>query len=351
LRFATTAAAMRFMSLSIARPELRKSAFVLLTLAVLSSIAGSSEGTALLDWKNLRNPVLSYPDWSIKDSAMAYRDHTFYVFFSAFYPKEGDTISHVVEVSTRDFKHFSEPLLNIDGKEAGWIGMCSPDVQLLNGQYVMTFNSWGDKPGKPNELFYMTSPDLVHWSKRQTLAFNLTGTNRVIDAALAAADGGYYLIWKEGLPHGKMRPRLAFAKSLSLPFHYVGDGYPALLMENGKDNGLTHENYEFIHGDGNWYLLTTDYTPEGLYLYRLHPGSHWLEWTHGYQLNIPQEKFNTDNRDNAAAIYNARSYDGYYYIIYAGRTEGRTFARRGWNQLGLARSKDLIHWSAPGPAQ
>ena len=326
------------------------STLVLALLAALCGLPAFAQKQAALDWKSLSNPVLSYPDWSIKDSAMAYRNHVYYVFFSAFYPKEGDTISHVVEVSTPDFKHFSTPILNFDGKEDGWIGMCSPDVQLLHGQYVMTFNSWGDKPGKPNELFYMTSPDLVHWSKRQTLAFNLTGTNRVIDAALAAADGGYYLIWKEGLPHGKMKPRLAFANSLQGPFHYVGDGYPALLMANGTDDGLTHENYEFIHGDGKWYLLTTDYTPEGLYLYTLEPGSGWLKWTQGYQLDTPQEQFNTDNRDNAAAIYNARQYDGYYYLIYVGRTEGKTFARRGWNQLGLARSKDLVHWSAAGQA-
>jgi hypothetical protein len=328
-----------------------KSAQMLVLLTVFSGPAAIGQTKPSLDWKILSNPVLSYPDWSIKDSAMAYHDHTYYVFFSAFYPKEGETISHVVEVSTPDFKRFSQPILNFDGKEDGWIGMCSPDVQLLNGQYVMTFNSWGDKPGKPNELFYMTSPDLVHWSKRQTLALNLTGTNRVIDAALGAADGGYYLIWKEGSPHGKMKPRLAFGKSLEGPFDYVGDGYPSLLMANGKDNGLTHENYEFIHGDGKWYLLTTDYTPEALYLYTLEPGSRWLKWTRGYRLDTPQESFNTDNRDNAAAIYKARQEDGYYYLIYAGRTEGQAFARRGWNQLGLARSTDLIHWSPAGQTQ
>jgi len=33
-------------------------------------------------------------------------------------------------------------------------------------------------------------------------------------------------------------------------------------------------------------------------------------------------------------------------MIYAGRTEGKTFAGRGWNLLGLARSKNLVHWSA-----
>jgi hypothetical protein len=146
--------------------------------------------------------------------------------------------SHVVEVSTPDFKHYSEPIFNFDGEEDGWLGMCSPDVQRLNGKYVMTFNSWGDKPGKPNQLFYRASDDLVHWTPRRTLGLNLTqaGNQRVIDAALAPA----------------------------------------------------------------------------------------------------------------AAVYDWRKYDGYYYVIYAGRNEGQTYAKRGWNQIALARSKDLIHWSVPG---
>ena len=316
-------------------------------LVVLFGIGAIAQKKPFIDWQSLGNPILSYPNWSIKDAAMAYRDGTFYVFFSAFYPERGQVRSHVVEVSTRDFKHFSEPIFNFDGEEEGWIGMCSPDVQRLGGKFVMTFNSWGDKPGKPNLLFYMTSEDLVHWSQRQTLARNLTQDKRVIDAALAEADGGYYLIWKEGT-QGHMKPRLAFAAALDQPFKFVGDGFPALLMADGNDNGLTHENYEFVHMKGKWYLLTTDYNPEGPYLYQLDPGSGWLKWTQGYRLQTPKEKFNTDHRDNAAALYDWRQYDGYYYLIYGGRMEGKTFAGRGWNQLGLSRSRDLIQWSAAG---
>jgi hypothetical protein len=323
-----------------------KSALICL-FVVLGGTAAIAQKKPFIDWQSLSNPVLSYPNWSIKDSAMAYRDGTLYVFFSAFYSERGQVRSHVVEVSTRDFKHFSEPIFNFDGEEEGWIGMCSPDVQRLGGKYVMTFNSWGDKPGKPNLLFYMTSEDLVHWSQRQTLAANLTQDKRVIDAALAEADGGYYLIWKEGT-QGHMKPRIAFAAALDQPFKFVGDGFPALLMADGKDDGLTHENYEFVHTQDKWFLLTTDYNPEGPYLYQLDPGSGWLKWTQGYRLQTPKEKFNTDHRDNAAALYDWRQYDGYYYLIYGGRTEGKTFAGRGWNQLGLSRSKDLIHWSAAG---
>lgn len=332
-----------------------KAALSVLLLVVLCSAAASAEKKQFIDWKSLSNPVLSYPDWSIKDAAMAYRDGTFYIFFSAFYPKDKGTISHVVEVSTRDFKTFSQPIMNFDGTEDGWKGMCSPDVQLLNGQYVMTFNSWGDKQGTPDELFYMTSPDLVHWSERRTLALNLTEGSRAIDAAFAASDGGYYLIWKEGT-QGKMRPRMAFANSLGGHFVYIGDGLPAMLWTDGRDIESDppsyHENYEFLQTNGKWYLLSTDHGkqkgPLGPYLYKLEPGSRWLEWIDGHRLDTPQEAFNTVDRDNAAAIYDWRQYDGYYYMIYAGVTERTTFARRGWNRLGIARSRDLIYWSAPG---
>ena len=124
----------------------RAKSALLCLLVVLGGATAIAQKKLFIDWQSLSNPVLSYPNWSIKDAAMAYRDGTFYVFFSAFYPERGQVRSHVVEVSTRDFKHFSEPIFNFDGEEEGWIGMCSPDVQRLGGKYVMTFNSWGDKP-------------------------------------------------------------------------------------------------------------------------------------------------------------------------------------------------------------
>ncbi len=337
----------------------KKSAWALIVIAA-TSMNLPAQKKPFIDWANLKNPVLSYPDWSVKDAAMAYRAGTFYVFFSAFYPDHGQVRSHVVEVSTKDFRHYSEPIFNFDGEEDGWIGMCSPDVQRLYGHYLMTFNSWGDKPGTPGQLFYMTSDDLVHWSPRKTLGQNLTqvGNQRPIDATLAEADGGYYLVYKEQTRGIHSRPRIAFSTSLDAPFHYAGDGIVALLMKDGKDNGFFHENFEFFHTNGQWYLLTTDYfhnqqnpikyDVQAPYLYALERGSHWLTWNRGYTFDLPQEKFNTDSIANAAALYDWRKHDGYYYLIYAGRNEGQTYARRGWNQIGLARSKDLVHWSVPG---
>jgi hypothetical protein len=340
-----------------------RNSVAILAIMIVSRGGLSAQNKSFIDWAKLKNPVLSYPNWSIKDAAMAYRKGMFYVFFSVFYPKRGPVRCHVVEVSTADFRHYSRPILDFDGEREGWIGMCSPDVQRLYGKYVMTFNSWGDKQGKPNQLFYMTTDDLLHWSHRMPLASNLTqvGDQRVIDAALAQADGGYYLIYKEQTRGIHSRPRMAFSTSLDGPFQYVGDGIVSLLMKDGRDDGFFHENFEMIQTNSRWYILTTDYLHNRLnpikydvqapYFYALESGSNWLEWIRGYTFDVPQEKFNTDGIANASALYDWRGYDGYYYLIYAGRNEGHTYARRGWNQIGLARSKDLVQWSVPGEEQ
>jgi hypothetical protein len=300
-----------------------------------------------IDWEHLKNPVLQYPDWSIKDAAMAFRDGTFYVFFSAFYDDRGQVRSHVVEVSTRDFKTYSDPIFDIDGREDGWIGLCSPDVQEIGGTYYMTFNSWGDSPTMPDQLFYESSPDLVHWSARKPLARNLTTAGRVIDAAVAGAGGGFYLTWREG--RSPIIPHMAFAKSMDGPWAFVGSGVAELKMPNGKDNGSNHENFEFVKIDGKWRLLTSDYPPgHEEYLYTQLTPSNWLEWGQGQHFDIAKADYSSLIPCDAAALYDWRKHDGYFYLLCAGRTEATTFLARGHNRLALQRSKDLVHWLPAG---
>ena len=55
----------------------------------------------------------------------------------------------------------------------------------------------------------------------------------------------------------------------------------------------------------------------------------WLRWENGYRLEIPKETFNTVDRDNAAALYDWRARDGYFYLIYAGKSSERRKAFRG----------------------
>lgn len=329
---------------------MRKCCIILLLCGAAALPAAGTH--PFINWKSLHNPVLSYPDWSIKDCAMAYRDGTFYVFFSAFYRDHGRVRSHVVEVETRDFKTFSKPLLDFDGEDAGWIGMCSPDVQKLGGEWELSFNSWGDDLKRPDQPFYMTSRDLVHWSKRRRLAPNLTVGRSVIDLSVTDARGGYYAVWREGKEGNasRIRPRLAAAAELGGPWHFVDSGYAALKMADGRENGMIHENFEFIRIGGALHLLSDDYLRErgGQFLYTLLDPAGPLDWGKGFNLQIPTQSFNRMIPCTAGALYDWRQYDGYFYLIYAGRNENKSYLHRGWNRLGLARSKDLIHWVPAG---
>lgn len=307
---------------------------------------------AALNWTSLHNPVLSYPHWSIKDPAMAFQQGTFYVFFSAFYQDHGQIRSHVVEVSTPNFITYSPPLLNFDGGEAGWKGMCSPDVQKLGDVWELSFNSWGDDPKRPDQLFYMTSPDLVHWSSRRPLAENLTAGQSVIDLSVTSTGQRYYAVWRQGLEDypRTIRLRLASAKSLSGPWQFMGSGYATLNMPSGKENGLIHENYEFVWIDGVLHMLSDDYlgNNEGEYLYTFVNPAQPLTWGKGFELKVPGQSFNRLVRCFAAALYDWRKQDGYFYLLYAGCDEQTTYLGRGWNRLALARSQDLVHWFPAG---
>jgi len=62
---------------------MKKSFSVYLLLLGLSGSAGPKPD--FIDWKDLHNPVLEYPDWSIKRrSPWLIGGGVFYVFFSAF---------------------------------------------------------------------------------------------------------------------------------------------------------------------------------------------------------------------------------------------------------------------------
>jgi hypothetical protein len=308
-----------------------------------------------LDWQRLRNPVLGYDHWSIKDACMTWRDGLFHVFFSAFDEKR----SAVAAVTTPDFLSFTPPVILADGRDTGCIGMCSPDLTQQGHRYVLTLNSWGDDPARPNRLFYMESSDLTRWSTPCPLAPELTNGNRAIDAALAREGDRWFLAYKG--PDWRTT-RLATATAVGGPWSFVGGGLPQLLMADGRPNGLTHENYQFLKLDGRWRLLCTDYSPHHAHLYAAagagRRASDWLQWTEGRRLDVPAEPFNGVDVDNAASMFDARDLDGFLYLLYAGKGEerrgefnGTASAKpwpRGWNRLALARSRDGLRWTVPG---
>ncbi|MBD3352101.1 MAG: hypothetical protein GF364_11495 [Candidatus Lokiarchaeota archaeon] len=311
-----------------------------------------------IDWANLTNPIYSYKNWAVKDACMEYKDGIFYLFYSAFYRDRFKIKCHVVEVSTKDWLTFSKPIFNLSSKEKGWTGLASPNINKINDKYILTFNSWGNRHSnkRTNNLFYIESEDLIHWSEMRQVARNLTENIRVIDIAVANENNKFYVIWKDRDRKRitKMdRARIAVSHSLDGTFEYIGDGYMKFLLKNGTESSKIHENFEFIKIDGIWYILSTDYRPHRPYLYRISGTGRgvddncWLKWTDGYELNIPQEQFNTHDRSNAGFLADWREYDGHYYLLYAGTTEGRSHARRGDSKLGLARSNNLLIWNLP----
>lgn len=297
------------------------------------------ESQKFIDWQNLKNPIYSHERWSVKDACMAFKDGTFYLFFSAFY-YEGEERSHVVSVKTADFKTYSDPLFIWRGESGNWIGMCSPNITKVGDIYYLTYNSWGDKEGQPNQLFYATSRDLEQWDRDKPLATNITKGKRAIDAAIACHDNKYYLIWKE-----YQTPQVACSNAMG------PDGWKRL----GKPSGGWFENGEFIRIDEKWHMLvTTDrfwWTRHKPYLAKMKEDgtkdSHWLEWIEFRELKIPQEKFNPKERANAAFLTDWRSYDDYFYLLYAGATKNKFRIDGSDNKLGLARSKDFIKWEIP----
>jgi len=241
--------------------------------------------------------------------------------------------------------------------------MCSPDIVKIGDTYYLTFNSWGYDKLRPNALFYMKSKDLIEWSPRRSLAANLTEGRQVIDVAVQRHRDRFYLIFQR---EDNKHPYIATAKKMDGPWSFVGeDGRARLLLPDGTEGKRAHENYQLMRIDGRWTLVSNDFMPHRTYLYALRgtgdKPEDWLVWENGRRLEIPAEKWNTIDLDNAAALRDLRKYDGYFYLLYAGKSEFRNSDfvgpgtsrpwARGWNRLGLARSSDLLHWETPGTAE
>jgi hypothetical protein len=314
-----------------------------------------------IEWDKIKNPIYQHDSWSVKDACMIYKDSTVYIFFSAFFHDNYDSLkqlrSHVTAVKTNDFIHFSDTLFMWDGISDGWLGMCSPSIIKYDGKYILSYNSWGDKQGKVNQLFYAVSDDMENWEKHNPLAANLTKGYRAIDAVLTNHRQKFILTWKESkrINHLKRvdQTRVAHCSTLDGNWELVYGGYAEFITCDGRYSELIHENAEFINIDNKWHMLLTDYVPHNPWLYTMEGNpdelGNWQKWTNGYKLEVPiEERFNTNHAANAAFLTDWRKHDGYFYLLYAGRTRGDNFWKRGDNKLGLARSKDLINWNVPG---
>ena len=133
----------------------RRLVALFLCALALTSFSGSPQPA--IDWQKIRNPVYAHEGWSVKDAAMVVLGENIYVFFSAFFFDNGRERCHVSAVRTRDFLTFTEPLFIWSGADCGFWGFCSPNISRVGDTFVLTYNSWGDKDGQPNQLFYATS--------------------------------------------------------------------------------------------------------------------------------------------------------------------------------------------------
>jgi hypothetical protein len=250
----------------------------------------------------------------------------------------------VVEVSTKDFMTYSEPIINWSGQEQGWLGMASPNITLIDDTYYLTYNSWGDLEGKNNTLFYATSKDLKHWEKDKPLAQNIVSGTRAIDAAIMARGDKIYLVYKD-----HQTPKIAVADSIN------SDHWQII----GSPNSGWFENGQFIEIDDKVHLLTTgrpnnEEVPVIVLMQMNGNGDDlkdWLQWSVKKIIDFPREDFNTHKVATGAFIADWRKYNGHFYCLYSGKTESKSHLGRGNHKIALSRSLDLLNWAVPPTPQ
>jgi hypothetical protein len=321
----------------------------------------------------LRNPILSEPSAGVKDQALVWARGDWHMLFSYVTNTSStpDTDTwNIASATSSDLSHWSAPVPW--PVQAGVDGVASPDiVRSPSGTFVVTYDS---NPvvtaGAQSKLYYRTSTDLQTWSAPQPLALSLhpAADDRMIDAALAWTGHGLILGYKYGNAIGSALQHFEIAwspsGSLSGPWTYVGR--PDIVV-----NGDTIENYEFVAVAGRWHLVATSNTFDQPWMFELatsdgagssanstNPGmpSSWLHWTKGQMLQIPGQSWDSGtglssvNFEHANSVFlcDAHADDGYYYVTYAGSDELTQFGGWGHAKIGIARSKDLVHWQLPG---
>jgi hypothetical protein len=136
----------------------------------------------------------------------------------------------------------------------------APDVEYLAGQYHMwltvvpgVFKDWN----APRFLVHLTSRDLTHWTCGERLAL---GSDRVIDASVAARPEGGYRLWFNDERMGKA---IRYADSTDLVHWQVKDTIVSTPGEGPKG----------FRWKGRWWLISDAW--KGLLVMRADGGTHW----------------------------------------------------------------------------
>jgi hypothetical protein len=324
------------------------------TQGCLGPPAESGHGT--IAWDRLRNPILSYDSRGVRDIALRLLHGQWHLLFTSVVGSAPDW--GITSATTSDLATWDPP---VDWPpQPGTTGLASPDVtRSPDGTYVVTYQSdpgETDPPG-PAKLYYRTSPDLVHWSAPHRLAPTIhpAPADRLIDAALAWTPHGLALGYKFGSDQQHFEIAWSASGSLDGPWQLVGR--PDITVY-----GDTIENYEFLPIDGVWNLLATSNMFDRPWLFTLtgdatRPDG-WLHWSAGRELEVPLESWNSGaglpgvNYEiaNSAYLCDLRRVDGYFYLLYIGTNELKSYGGWGHTKLGIARSRDLVVWQVPGGA-
>jgi predicted GH43/DUF377 family glycosyl hydrolase len=282
--------------------------------------------------------VLSIDGWALKDPCIVRRDGAFYIYFSAIFADGGADRFHVAAVATEDFRSFSDPLFIWSGREVGHLGMASPDVQLVGETYYLTYSTYGETkdgppPEHPNQLFYAASRDGRTWDAHKPLAVDVTAGVRSIDPTLARVGARWVLTWKR-----MQTPTVAVAEELSGPWRVLGS--PTLGWFENAQNIVIDGRRRMVFSNRHHQTCLAEVPHLGV------DDADWLEWTGTYALDIPRQRFNAETVANAGCLADWREHDGHFYLLSCGRSHGQWHSD-GDYRLGLARSRDLVHWQVP----
>lgn len=320
--------------------------------------------THFIDWRTLRNPILGLPDARLKDQALAQQDGYFYLLTSPTFETEDPKVGRTEKVHfrSRDLRHWETypETMRPEGSGAGSI-----DLSLIDGEWHAVFQSAPAGNPELRRLYLSTSTDLVHWTTGIELAPTVLPGESIIDGALArVAEGHYYLVMKWRVPQVPFFTRSAqpVLNQEWLP------GEPFIAQSENVLFGIGPgfaENFQLIEIDGRIRLVATARDPEGfrcpneytcshepfIYSFAVGDGSQyedWKVWDHKTQLRVPYEGWNPVMHANTGFINDWRDDDGFFYLTYAGSSDSESFQRRGHGMIGIARSRDLIHWRVPG---
>ena len=305
-------------------------------------------------WSKLHNPILGYRERAVKDPAVVGVAGRWQALFSSVTPSGQWRIG---TATSSDLGRWSpSAAFPHDGAVEG---EASPDVVPTpdGSSFVVTYQSFvHDTNGAQPKLYYRTTADFRRFSAARPLGHELhpAASDRMIDAAVAWTPAGLLLGYKYGRTDGVQAFELARSSTGALDGPWQLLGRPDISVYSD-----TIENYQFLHLGGGWQLLATSNRLDRPFLFTLAGDPltpvGWLHWSTGRGLHVPQERWNpgrgmtgaTYEHANSAFLVDRQPLGGRFYLVYADAPEVRRFGGAGHDQLAVARSSDLVHWSVP----